>query len=1056
MNVVKRNLHKHAGPIVSFLIALIILSIGCVSTVQATQVEVVSDETGRRIQVDGGDFMINGMNWDYLPIGHNYSYSLWTKSDDFIRAAIDREMMLLTNMGVNTIRHYIGIPARWIQYIYEEHGIYTVINHPLGRYGIDIDGGYIPNTDYSNPRIRELLLSQVRDLARDYKDTPGLLMYLLGNENNYGLVWKSAETEALPEGERNRAKARYLYSLFGEAVDVIHEIDRDHPVAMANGDLQYLDIIAEEVSSLDVFGSNVYRGISFRDFFERVEEELEIPMMFTEFGSDAFNAKTMREDQYMQARYLLGQWEEIYAESACNGGVGNSVGGMTFQFSDGWWKYRQVEFLDIHDTNASWPNDAYMDDFIPGGNNMNEEWWGICAKGPTDTQGHYQLYPRAAYYVLAQVHSLDPYSPGVDRAAIREHFAGINLMGATLLARGDKASLEAEETSKVRLSNLRLEFSTFNTGGENIITPDEIDPDYQGYPDYLGFGHMESFFTEFTATPVNNVRGTLELNILGNVPTNPIDEIFYENRGRPVDVFTLDQGNTINVNTQNDIERVKVYRAGISWEERLFNLDYFYRTGHYHWGYEGDFFGLYREANYGPNIDIYNGAAPHGVEISGKGMLDDLVIAFGPELWWGANPSVMGRYGHQVGLLDISAVYQRDLEQRKSASSSSAIPVPETEKIAVSVETEVGPFGIQLGGLRAGANHVDRLFQLVEGDPGNYTVLEDRIKDSDTYGGKVKITYTGFGINWYAQGAIMGLVADGGPTSVQTFTGWHLKDSGSGNQQSVLTGFSTRIGYLEIAPNFLYQEPILGPIPADVPEPGRPRNILDDPFSVRMNRETLGLELLLAWDPTPATWLHQWDNDFKEDARFAAVTGFIYRDYRTTQDAGIGILADGVTPFAFPGATPERETWETYARLISKQSSEFGVIANLFFGDGEPNGNDDRLIKRFGGDVRLIHHMSRLILSAKFDDWGPYDYHKDFNLTYPMQLMGDISFHVGSPQWWEMPESRFGLRATYRTLDEYSPRSFLFPAVQSQHPTLPAKEGSEWEIRTYLMLTVGN
>ena len=33
----------------------------------------------------------------------------------------------------------------------------------------------------------------------------------------------------------------------------------------------------------------------------------------------------------------------------------------------------------------------------------------------------------------------------------------------------------------------------------------------------------------------------------------------------------------------------------------------FYRTGHYHWGYEGDLFGLYPEANYGPNLDIYNG-----------------------------------------------------------------------------------------------------------------------------------------------------------------------------------------------------------------------------------------------------------------------------------------------------------------------------------------------------------------------------------------------------------------------------------------------------------------
>jgi len=44
----------------------------------------------------------------------------------------------------------------------------------------------------------------------------------------------------------------------------------------------------------------------------------------------------------------------------------------------------------------------------------------------------------------------------------------------------------------------------------------------------------------------------------------------------------------------------------------------FYRTGHYHWGYEGDIFGLYPEANYGPNLDIYGGIIS-GIEVDAKG-----------------------------------------------------------------------------------------------------------------------------------------------------------------------------------------------------------------------------------------------------------------------------------------------------------------------------------------------------------------------------------------------------------------------------------------------------
>ena len=71
-----------------------------------------------KLKVNGKDFMVNGMNWDYYPIGTNYSYSLWNQSDDFIKIALESEMGLLKNMGVNTIRVYSGMPKKWIEYMY--------------------------------------------------------------------------------------------------------------------------------------------------------------------------------------------------------------------------------------------------------------------------------------------------------------------------------------------------------------------------------------------------------------------------------------------------------------------------------------------------------------------------------------------------------------------------------------------------------------------------------------------------------------------------------------------------------------------------------------------------------------------------------------------------------------------------------------------------------------------------------------------------------------------------------------------------------------------------
>ncbi len=1015
------------------------------------EVAIVNDSLGSKIQLDGQDFMILGMNWDYVPIGKNYAYSLWVQSDDFIRAALAREMPLLKAMGVNTIRQYAGIPPRWVEYIYDNYGIYTVINHPLGRYGVTIDGAYIPQTDYSDEKTRSLLKAEMKSLVDQFKDTPGMLMWLLGNENNYGLTWTSAETEALPEGERHAAKARYLYSLFGEIVDMLKQEDPNRLVAMANGDLQYIDIVAEEIPALDIFGSNVYRGISARDAFEVVREKLGIPLIFTEFGSDAFNMKTMQEDQLMQARYLKGQWQEIYEQSYAKGRVGNACGGFTFQFSDGWWKYRQEINLDIHDINASWPNGGYQEDYVEGENNMNEEWWGICAKGSPDKSGLYELYPRAAYYALKKAYTLDPYASNTTLESVRQHFATVNLMESVLDARGDKAALLSEVNSKIRVSGVRIQFETISTGGERISTPDAPDPDRPGYPSFLGFDHLQSYYTEFEAKPSENVRGNLTLNYIGHVPENPIDEIFYENRGRAKTVVTDD-----GLMELNGIERLKVYNASISWEDQWFNVEGFYRSGHYHWGYEGDFFGLYQEANYGPNIDVYNAGAPLGFEFTGKKAFTGLKVALGPELWWGANPTVLAKYRRTIGPIIATGIYQEDMDDQRDAVSTIAIPLPSTRKATLHFETRKGPFKLEVGGIWSGSNKVDQPFQIVEGETGNYSVYRDYILSSDAFGGKFKISYQKGRINWYLQGAAMGLVADGGPTQTQTFTGWWLKDCGKGNQRNILTGLSVRFGNVEIAPNFLYQKPIEGPIPGDVTEPGRPRNVLDDPFAVRENREATAVEFIFTFDPTPATWMYTWDSDIREDANFAFTWGFIFKHFPTTMDVAIGFLADGKTTFAFPGATPPRDIWEWYGRYIFKPTNDLGIIANLYAGEGEPNGNDPRLIKRYGGDIRLISGSTKLITSVKLNDWGSYDYHKDFNLTFPLQLSGDISMSLGKPDWFDLPQTRIGFKGTYRTLDQYSPRYCPTVVDGECDPLAPGfDDGIEWEVRTYLHLSIG-
>ncbi|MEM6397355.1 MAG: glycoside hydrolase family 2 TIM barrel-domain containing protein [Bacteroidota bacterium] len=1030
----------------------------CSLPAQSARVAVVEKPNGTVLQVDGQDFMVNGMNWDYFPIGTNFSYSLWTKSDDIVRAALDGEMSYLRNMGVNAVRMYTGVPAKWITYIYERYGIYTMLNHSFGRYGLTIDGAWMPNTDYADPRVRDLLLRETTQLVQDYKNTPGLLLFLLGNENNYGLFWDGAETEDIPiEDRKSTARARAMYQLFNEAAVAMKGVDAGHPVAICNGDLLFLDLIAQYCPAFDIYGTNMYRGVSFTDAFSRVRQEYGKPILFTEFGADAFNTVTNAEDQQAQAYYMVGNWKEIYANAAGMSGEGNSIGGFTFQFSDGWWKYGQTENLDVHDNNASWNNGGYPHDIAKeGDNNMNEEWFGVCAKGPTNQRGLYALYPRAAYYALKEAHYFDPYMEGADQARLDTHFEAINLAEAMSRARGDAAALVAEEVGKIQISRLSAELTTYNTGGSLISTPKEPDPTIEQFPNQLGFDHMQSFFFGVQGNPSPNFRANIDFNFVANVAQNPINEIFYENRARPVTIQTPN-GQVV----QNDVNRLAVYGAELEWNHELFDITGFYRTGHYHWGYEGDFFGLYPEANYGPNIDIYNGNTPLGAEIEGKGDLEGLKVAVGPELWWGANPAVLLKYQRKVGPFELAGIFHEDLEQREATESSFAIPMPRTRRATIAAEAEFGKLGVQIGGIWAGEPLLNRNFQLTREINGETQLFQDQIGTQDTWGGKVKLTYSSGPINWYGQAAAQGLVAQGGADLTQTFTGWRLKDSGSGNQYNVLSGFTYTVGDFQIAPNFLWQRPIEGPVdPKDLAAPARARNILADPFVVRANRETVAGEILITYDPTPATWMYAWDNNRAEDAEFAVSAGFVFRHLPTTQDAAIGILADGRTFFPFSGAAPAEDLWEAHARIVSKLTPDFGWIANFYTGTAQANGDDTRTIRRTGGDVRMIFKNYSLMASAKFNDWGPFDYHRDFNQTFPTQLMLDLSTSLSTPSWINMPETKIGVSGIYRTLDQFSNRycPVRVPTASGVFECAPTAQGfdngNEWEIRTYIHINI--
>jgi hypothetical protein len=87
-------------------------------------------------------------------------------------------------------------------------------------------------------------------------------------------------------------------------------------------------------------------------------------------------------------------------------------------------------------------------------------------------------------------------------------------MDAVLRARGDKAALGGGSGEKISFSNLRAEFTTYNTGGSLITTPKNQDPETSSYPNKLGFDHMESYFIGVQGNPSSNMRANVNFNVM--------------------------------------------------------------------------------------------------------------------------------------------------------------------------------------------------------------------------------------------------------------------------------------------------------------------------------------------------------------------------------------------------------------------------------------------------------------------------------------------------------------------------------------------------------------
>lgn len=355
--------------------------------------------------VEGKPYFVRGVCYNPIPIGQNHEYDWW--SDPAQPWMIDGKLM--KEMGVNTIRVYqVGQDPesvkKVIRDLYNNFGIRVILGHWLGFWEY-------PCPLYGSKAFQEKVKNEVMEMVRLYKDEPGVLMWILGNENNYSCMgtvnaWSTPEIDTEPDPQKQKKMRLELYYSFVNSIArEIRKIDPNHPVALGNGELIGLDAAKDVCPDIDLVACIIYRGKTFGNLFNSLRATFDKPLLISEFGADSYDAYKQKEDQNMQAFFLESQWRQIYNNRAGAAGAGNCLGGTTFEWTDEWWKHKEYDPQGwwVHDTESFWSNGSYYFDIqAPKNMNMNEEWFGIVAISEELEAGINKRIPRKAYYVIRE------------------------------------------------------------------------------------------------------------------------------------------------------------------------------------------------------------------------------------------------------------------------------------------------------------------------------------------------------------------------------------------------------------------------------------------------------------------------------------------------------------------------------------------------------------------------------------------------------------------------------------------------------------------------------
>jgi hypothetical protein len=295
---------------------------------------------GRQLLVKGQPFVMRAVCWNPVRRGAVHPDGLMFRNPGLQDLqAIEKDFQLIKAMGANTLRTYEPILDDQVLALVQKYQLHMIV--PVLHY-------------FATP------MSDVIARVQKLKDHPSTLFWEIGNEWNYNRFYSAGSGAPL--------SLEASQELIKRVAATVRSIDSRLPLATVHGELPSQELIAA-LNVIDIWGLNVYSGLSFGERFQNWSRLSPKPMYLAEFGADAINRDAL--DEASQAQAVVALAVEIEEQASARSADKVALGGAVFEWNDEWWKDEKGSPAQ-QDIGGLAPGGGPYPDMI-----FNEEWWGL-------------------------------------------------------------------------------------------------------------------------------------------------------------------------------------------------------------------------------------------------------------------------------------------------------------------------------------------------------------------------------------------------------------------------------------------------------------------------------------------------------------------------------------------------------------------------------------------------------------------------------------------------------------------------------------------------------